>query len=205
MDVIYQTCIGMLKADIMNLNASDDLGSRGSRSLTGRLLICSWAFLGSMLKYPCSRYWSPSCPWCIHQNVNVRLKEGISGYLLRFCKDLIHKPNVSWLSDDNQGVISTHLLSFLVVELERWSYDANVVHCVLLCSFIYERVRRHGDRNTVVTREQLGGSQLTDQNHKKLAQCLQQIGDELDGNVELQRLANLSLCLFRQLFRPELL
>ncbi|XP_030591736.1 apoptosis regulator BAX isoform X2 [Archocentrus centrarchus] len=62
------------------------------------------------------------------------------------------------------------------------------VGTILLKDFIYERVRRHGDSNTVVTREQLGGTQLTDQNHKRLAQCLQQIGDELDGNVELQRM-----------------
>ena len=39
----------------------------------------------------------------------------------------------------------------------------------------------------MVTRSQLGGSELCDPNHKKLAQCLQQIGDELDGNVQLQR------------------
>lgn len=56
-----------------------------------------------------------------------------------------------------------------------------------LCSFIYERVRRHGDSNTVLTRAQLGGRELCDPGHKKLGQCLQQIGDELDGNVELQR------------------
>uniref|UniRef100_A0A3B4V4G9 BCL2 associated X, apoptosis regulator a n=1 Tax=Seriola dumerili TaxID=41447 RepID=A0A3B4V4G9_SERDU len=56
--------------------------------------------------------------------------------------------------------------------------------------FIYERVRRHGNGNTVVTRAHLGGGELCDPNHKKLAQCLQQIGDELDGNVELQRMMN---------------
>lgn len=55
------------------------------------------------------------------------------------------------------------------------------------CSFIYERVQRHGDSKTTVTRAQLGGGELCDPNHKKLAMCLQQIGDELDGNVELQR------------------
>lgn len=61
--------------------------------------------------------------------------------------------------------------------------------CVfVLYSFIYERVQRQRDGNSAVTREQLDGSQLTDPKHKKLAQCLQQIGDELDGNVELQRL-----------------
>uniref|UniRef100_A0A3Q3XPU5 Bcl-2 Bcl-2 homology region 1-3 domain-containing protein n=1 Tax=Mola mola TaxID=94237 RepID=A0A3Q3XPU5_MOLML len=50
------------------------------------------------------------------------------------------------------------------------------------------RVRRHGDSNTVLTRAQLGGRELCDPGHKKLGQCLQQIGDELDGNVELQRM-----------------
>ncbi|MEQ2193151.1 hypothetical protein XENOCAPTIV_024815, partial [Xenoophorus captivus] len=32
----------------------------------------------------------------------------------------------------------------------------------------------------------LDATELCDPNHKKLAQCLQQIGDELDGNMELQ-------------------
>ncbi|AWP19186.1 putative apoptosis regulator BAX [Scophthalmus maximus] len=64
------------------------------------------------------------------------------------------------------------------------------VGTVLLKDFIYERVRRHGDSNAVVTRAQLGGGELCDPNHKKLAQCLQQIGDELDGHVELQRMIN---------------
>ncbi|TNN41171.1 Apoptosis regulator BAX [Liparis tanakae] len=57
----------------------------------------------------------------------------------------------------------------------------------LLKDFIYERVQRHGGGNTV-TRTQLGGVALCDPNHKKLGQCLQQIGDELDGHVELQRM-----------------
>ncbi|XP_070703665.1 BCL2 associated X, apoptosis regulator a [Pempheris klunzingeri] len=59
---------------------------------------------------------------------------------------------------------------------------------VLLKDFIFERVRRHGDSSTAVTRAQLGGGELCDPNHKKLGQCLQQIGDELDGNMELQRM-----------------
>lgn len=53
--------------------------------------------------------------------------------------------------------------------------------------FIYERVRRHGDPEAVVTRNQLGGRELSDPSHKKLALCLQQIGDELDNNAQLQR------------------
>lgn len=61
------------------------------------------------------------------------------------------------------------------------------VGTVLLQDFIYERVQRHGNGNTAVTRAQLGGGEL-DPKHKKLAKCLQQIGDELDGNVELQRM-----------------
>ncbi|XP_031717990.1 apoptosis regulator BAX [Anarrhichthys ocellatus] len=63
---------------------------------------------------------------------------------------------------------------------------------VLLKDFIYERVQRHGDGSTALTRTQLGGVELTDPNHKKLAMCLQQIGDELDGNVELHRMINSS-------------
>ncbi|XP_039902263.1 apoptosis regulator BAX-like isoform X2 [Simochromis diagramma] len=75
------------------------------------------------------------------------------------------------------------------------------VGTILLQDFIYERVQRQGDGNRAVTREELGGSQLTDPKHKKLAQCLQQIGDELDGNVELQRMINdSSLCPTREVF-----
>ncbi|XP_077413449.1 apoptosis regulator BAX-like isoform X1 [Vanacampus margaritifer] len=61
---------------------------------------------------------------------------------------------------------------------------------VLLKDFIYERVRRHGDNSAVVTRTQLGGGEICDTNHKRLAQCLQKIGDELDGNMELQQMIN---------------
>ncbi|KAJ7992396.1 hypothetical protein DPEC_G00278090 [Dallia pectoralis] len=62
----------------------------------------------------------------------------------------------------------------------------------LLTDFIYERVRRHGDSSSqlLVSRDQLGGSELSDPNHKRLAQCLQQIGDELDGNAKLQSMLN---------------
>ncbi|XP_061555874.1 apoptosis regulator BAX-like isoform X2 [Phycodurus eques] len=63
---------------------------------------------------------------------------------------------------------------------------------VLLKDFIYERVLRHGDNSAVVTRAQLGGGELCDANQKRLAQCLQKIGDDLDGNVELQRMINCS-------------
>ncbi|CAL1587736.1 unnamed protein product [Knipowitschia caucasica] len=66
--------------------------------------------------------------------------------------------------------------------------DILEVGAVLLKDFIFERVRRHGECNAVVTREQLGARELCDPNHKKLAQCLQQIGDELDGNMDLQRM-----------------
>ncbi|XP_029293717.1 apoptosis regulator BAX-like [Cottoperca gobio] len=64
------------------------------------------------------------------------------------------------------------------------------VGTVLLKDFIFERVQRHGDDSTAVTRAQLGVEELTDPKHKKLGHCLQQIGDELDGNVELQRMIN---------------
>ncbi|KAK2833206.1 hypothetical protein Q5P01_017095 [Channa striata] len=64
------------------------------------------------------------------------------------------------------------------------------VGTVLLKDFIYERIQRHGDSSVLVTREQLDGRVLCDPNHKKLAQCLQQIGDELDANVDLQRMLN---------------
>ncbi|KAL7860721.1 hypothetical protein AOLI_G00170700 [Acnodon oligacanthus] len=60
----------------------------------------------------------------------------------------------------------------------------------LLKDFIYERICRHGDNKAIVTRSQLGGSELCDPSHKRLAQCLQQIGDELDSNVQLQSMIN---------------
>ncbi|KAF5895837.1 apoptosis regulator BAX, partial [Clarias magur] len=62
------------------------------------------------------------------------------------------------------------------------------IGAVLLKEFIYERVRRHGDSSAVVSRNELGGSELCDPTHKKLAQCLQQIGDELDNHADLQRM-----------------
>ncbi|KAM4597700.1 apoptosis regulator BAX-like [Polymixia lowei] len=60
----------------------------------------------------------------------------------------------------------------------------------LLKDFIYERVRRHAGDSTELTRAQLGGGELCDPKHKQLGQCLQQIGDELDGNVKLQSMIN---------------
>ncbi|XP_041672743.1 apoptosis regulator BAX-like [Cheilinus undulatus] len=66
------------------------------------------------------------------------------------------------------------------------------VGAVLLKDFIYERVRRHGEGNATVTRAQLGGGEICDPSHKELAKCLQKIGDELDGNVELRRMINSS-------------
>ncbi|KAM6905435.1 apoptosis regulator BAX-like [Xenentodon cancila] len=61
---------------------------------------------------------------------------------------------------------------------------------VLLQDFIYQRIQRHGDESTAVTREQLGGRELQNPNHKKIGQYLQQIGDELDGNAQLQSMIN---------------
>ncbi|XP_077474525.1 apoptosis regulator BAX-like [Stigmatopora argus] len=63
---------------------------------------------------------------------------------------------------------------------------------LLLKDFIYERIRRHGDQKTEVTRAQLGGSEICDPGEKRLAHCLQEIGDVLDGNVELQNMINCS-------------
>ncbi|KAJ8251066.1 hypothetical protein GJAV_G00216880 [Gymnothorax javanicus] len=64
------------------------------------------------------------------------------------------------------------------------------VGVALLKDFIFERVRRYGDPGTMVTRDMLGGGELCDPNLKKVGRCLQQIGDELDGNVELQSMMN---------------
>ncbi|CAL8303010.1 unnamed protein product [Merluccius merluccius] len=64
------------------------------------------------------------------------------------------------------------------------------VGAALLKDFIYQRVQRNAENHALVTRAELGGRELTDPNHKKLAQCLQQIGDDLDGNVQLQSMIN---------------
>ncbi|CAG5897998.1 unnamed protein product [Menidia menidia] len=61
---------------------------------------------------------------------------------------------------------------------------------VLLKNFIYERIQRHAEGATTVTREQLGGGELCEPHLKELAHCLKQIGDELDGNTDLQRMIN---------------
>ncbi|XP_061566875.1 apoptosis regulator BAX-like [Cololabis saira] len=61
---------------------------------------------------------------------------------------------------------------------------------VLLRDFIYQRIQRHEDGNTAVTREQLGVQELRNPDHKRIGQCLQQIGDELDGNAQLQTMIN---------------
>lgn len=86
---------------------------------------------------------------------------------------------------------------FTVVLMGRFQQDQNNYFCFLfLCSFIFERVQRRGESNAVVTRAQLGGGELCDPNHKKLANYLQKIGDELDSNMELQRwsILNLNCC-----------
>lgn len=79
-----------------------------------------------------------------------------------------------------------HLLSTSHFPLSLFLFITSVIS-PLSCSFVYERVRRHGDGDAEVTRSQLGGVELCDPSHKRLAQCLQQIGDELDGNMQLQR------------------
>lgn len=79
-----------------------------------------------------------------------------------------------------------HLLSISHFPRSLFLFITSVIS-PLSCSFIYERVRRHGDGDAEVTRDQLGGVELCDPSHKRLAQCLQQIGDELDGNMQLQR------------------
>ncbi|XP_077591090.1 apoptosis regulator BAX-like [Stigmatopora nigra] len=62
----------------------------------------------------------------------------------------------------------------------------------LLKDFIYERIRRYADHTTEVTRAQLGGTEICNPTEKKLAACLQEIGDVLDGNMELQSMINCS-------------
>lgn len=65
------------------------------------------------------------------------------------------------------------------------SYTVN--HFILCHSFIIDRVRRHGNDELTVNHADLGGTELHDPTLKQVAQCLRQIGDELDNNEELQR------------------
>ncbi|KAI1896291.1 hypothetical protein AGOR_G00093280 [Albula goreensis] len=60
----------------------------------------------------------------------------------------------------------------------------------LLQDFIVDRVRNQGSEDVIITHAQLGGTELIDPAQKQLALCLQKIGDELDNNVELQRMIN---------------
>ncbi|XP_053471696.1 apoptosis regulator BAX-like isoform X1 [Ictalurus furcatus] len=55
---------------------------------------------------------------------------------------------------------------------------------VLLREFIYERLRRVGIN---VLRSVLGGSEPSDPTVRELAQCFQQIAEQLDGDEDLQR------------------
>ncbi|XP_068605786.1 apoptosis regulator BAX-like [Brachionichthys hirsutus] len=75
------------------------------------------------------------------------------------------------------------------------------VGAILLKDFIYQRVQHRNDSSVSVTRAQLGGRELSNPNHRKLAKCLQQIGDELDGNAELQSMIKSSaICPTKDVF-----
>ncbi|XP_038608769.1 apoptosis regulator BAX [Tachyglossus aculeatus] len=60
---------------------------------------------------------------------------------------------------------------------------------LLLQGFIQDRVA-HVEGGPDLTPEQLGGSELPppDASTKRLSECLRRIGDELDNNMELQRM-----------------
>ncbi|XP_053471704.1 apoptosis regulator BAX-like isoform X2 [Ictalurus furcatus] len=60
---------------------------------------------------------------------------------------------------------------------------------VLLREFIYERLRRVGIN---VLRSVLGGSEPSDPTVRELAQCFQQIAEQLDGDEDLQRVLDSS-------------
>ncbi|KAJ8399933.1 hypothetical protein AAFF_G00406630 [Aldrovandia affinis] len=60
----------------------------------------------------------------------------------------------------------------------------------LLTDFIVDRVRNHVSEDVTVTHAQLGGTELCDPAHKQMGLCLRRIGDELDNNVDLQRMIN---------------
>ncbi|XP_057202559.1 apoptosis regulator BAX-like isoform X2 [Triplophysa rosa] len=60
----------------------------------------------------------------------------------------------------------------------------------LFCQLKAIQVCRTGDCDAEVTRSQLGAVELSNPNHERLVQCLQQRYDELDGNVRLQMMLN---------------
>ncbi|XP_048871050.1 apoptosis regulator BAX-like [Brienomyrus brachyistius] len=79
--------------------------------------------------------------------------------------------------------------------LEGVGRDTSIDHMLeagggLLADFIIDRVRRHGNDELTVNYADLGGTELHDPTLKQVAQCLRQIGDELDNNEELQRMIN---------------
>uniref|UniRef100_A0A8D0BF65 Apoptosis regulator BAX n=1 Tax=Salvator merianae TaxID=96440 RepID=A0A8D0BF65_SALMN len=60
---------------------------------------------------------------------------------------------------------------------------------VLLKGFIRDRVQRSGDSDHIVAvMEELTDAEVCDPDTKRLSECLRRIGDELDGNTELQRM-----------------
>uniref|UniRef100_A0A3Q3B600 BCL2 associated X, apoptosis regulator a n=1 Tax=Kryptolebias marmoratus TaxID=37003 RepID=A0A3Q3B600_KRYMA len=61
--------------------------------------------------------------------------------------------------------------------------------CVFLCSFIFRYIQRHVESITL-SREDLGSEELTESNHKEVAQTMQLIADDLDRNVQLQTMIN---------------
>ncbi|XP_074714200.1 apoptosis regulator BAX-like, partial [Strix uralensis] len=60
---------------------------------------------------------------------------------------------------------------------------------ILLRGFIRDRVERCGDAQVVaLSQAELGGPQPSSPDTKRLSECLRRIGDELDSNMELQRM-----------------
>ncbi|XP_068605856.1 apoptosis regulator BAX-like [Brachionichthys hirsutus] len=59
----------------------------------------------------------------------------------------------------------------------------------LLADFIYRRLQRRDD-GASVTRAQLGGSELTDPDQRRIAEILFEFAEQMDGHPELQSLIN---------------
>ncbi|KAM4535742.1 apoptosis regulator BAX-like [Fundulus diaphanus] len=61
---------------------------------------------------------------------------------------------------------------------------------VLLKDFIWRRLERHGIRDALRIREEVGAVELRSPRQEEVSETLQLIGDQVDGNVELQRILN---------------
>ncbi|XP_012734496.3 apoptosis regulator BAX [Fundulus heteroclitus] len=61
---------------------------------------------------------------------------------------------------------------------------------VLLKDFIWRRLERHGIRDALRIREEVGPVELRSPRQEEVSETLQLIGDQVDGDAQLQRILN---------------